>query len=149
MNKDVELAIDLAARDVAKAFADIYGDPDAAVEIKRLITGYASMAVSKAAMEADKKSWTGEATAAWLVTADPQTSLDQDALVRAIGRWWDGLDATKQLSVIMGPAGHHKSEYISNLEQKYRDKPESVLEKDLPELAALYKAEANPGTAQQ
>lgn len=142
-HNDVELAIDLAAHDVAKVLSDIYGGDF--MSVRRNI---ASMIRMGCRGSKGQQHWVSSAKeGAWLVNAADPGAVDRDALSRAIPKWWDSLDGNRQLQVIMGPAGHHKSEYINSILQKYQDKPESNLAKDLPDLQQFYSKEVGAAPA--
>jgi len=145
MSKDVELAIDLAARDVAKVVSDRYSSSDFS-RVRRTVAGMLKAAVSGYCTESDWVSaddgdqWTRTA-------AEAPGGLDKDVFERAVNKWWDAMAPQQQLNVIMGPAGHQKSEYINGIRQKYQDKPESILAAELPDLQKVYRSERGAAPA--
>lgn len=146
LHPEVTLAIDLAARDVAKAFADHYGRGSDYASLRRSIGGFISMAVAKSAMK-EVQVWT-DASQVWTKTsADaPAGTIDPKILESATNKWWDAMDPAGQLFAITEHAGHHKSEYVKTIVQKFQGKPISELS-EIPELDAAYKAESSAPAA--
>lgn len=141
---DVELAIDLAAREVAKSLSDAYG-----ADFSRVRRNISVLIRAAAAGTRNDAGWLPHKPSdPWVRAAQPGT-VDKEILQRAVSKWWDSLDPQAQLGVIMGPAGHHKSEYINNLVQKYQEKPEAELSRDIPDLHKAYLGEAGHGAKQQ
>jgi hypothetical protein len=144
LHPEVSLAIELAARDVSRAFADHYSRSADYASLKRTIGGFISMAVSKATMS--ESIWTDSSSSTkWTRSADDSApgTVEPKALEQAINKWWKTLDDTTKLEAIMNPdwgAGHHDSEYMNNIKQKFQGKPLADLGK-VPELDAAYREE--------
>jgi hypothetical protein len=135
----VAAAIDYAARDVAKAYCDAYGRNADFAKIRRALVGFMSMTIVKS--ELGQEDWTAAVTEPWLVKAeDPGQGMDSEVLSRSVNRWWDSMDPAGQMRAVE-MAGHHKSEFIRNIIQKYQGKPETQLITDIPDLAATYREE--------
>lgn len=140
LHPEILASIDLAAREVAAAFYERHGGD--VVSLRRLFSGFLGMAVTKAAGSNQAAGgWTCDLPGWTTTAADPQVGLDDEAFARAVNKWWDSLDEAGQLNAVMQHAGHHKSEYVNNILQKYKDKPESILLRDIPDLDALYRQE--------
>lgn len=141
-NKDVELAIDFAANEISKAVADTYS-----ADYQRVRKNVRAMICAAVSGSCNDAGWaSGSNIDPWLRSAaDPPGGLDRAAFSNALNKWWDALDDKGKLGVVLGPAGHHKSEFVNNLLQKYQDKPEAVLLKDLPDLQRAYRAELGGG----
>lgn len=141
LKPEVQLAIDYAAKDVAKAYCDMYGRGGDYASIKRAIAGFISMAVVKSELSKGACWFASGSQEPWTVKAqDPAAGMDQEALNRAVNKWWDSMDPAGQMRAIEH-AGHHKSEFIRNIIQKYQGKPETQLMTEIPELAEVYRQE--------
>lgn len=142
--QNVELAIELAARDIARVVVDSYGPDIDYARAKRNVHAMISSAIRGSTILGQKVSWTGPVSDPWIISAADVGSggIEKDRFDSAIQKWWASLDEKGKLGVILGPAGHHDSEYINNIRQKYQDKPEATLMKEVPELHRFYREES-------
>lgn len=137
-NPDVELAIELGAREIAKCISDRYSADFTKVHknMNSMIRAAARYSCSGVV------GWVKDSgDDQWLRLADEVAQLDGASLDRALGRWWDSLDDKGKLDVIMST--HKKTEFLGNLKQKYQSNPDKMGQ-DLPALSKIYQEESNP-----
>ena len=150
MNPQMELAVRLAAKELAKVASDYCGaDYDSTQRNVRAMI-MASLGGLSAVRESD---WTEVGVAdPWLSRTADNNIVDSDVLNDCINEWFRSLEANPKdkLRVIRDIAGHKDNEYINGIFQKYRDKPIEKL-REVPELFKLYqdKAPKNPEVPQK
>jgi len=144
----VEFAIEMAARDVARAVVDSYGLDIDYDRTRRNVQAMMSASVRGSTSLGQKVAWTSDYKDPWIVSAADVApgGIDRAKFDASLQKWWSSLDDKGKLGVILGAAGHHDSEYINNIRQKYQDKPESVLMKEVPELHRFYREESGAAT---
>jgi hypothetical protein len=143
----VSVAIDLAARDIARVASEHFGS-EHYPRILKNVSAMVKAAVSGSAQDAG--GWVSPGPG-WSRDAAPESPglVDREKLQDSASRWWETLDDSGRIAAIMGPAGHHKSEYINNIVQKYEGKPESVLSKEMPGLSNVYEAGSAPAAPEK
>lgn len=138
-SKDVELAIELGAHDIAKAISDRYATDYS--KVHRNINAMVRAAARSTCTESGAWVLQDKGEGEWIRNAAPATALDAAALDRALGRWWDSMDEKGKLALIMQT--HKPTEFLGNLKQKYESNPDK-LGQEHPDLSKIYEEEANP-----
>lgn len=138
--RDIQLAIDLAARDVAKAFSDRYGYTASFGKVFKEARGMLSMAMAQACSKKLAKSWTSAGAGDWTTKhADVATGgVDERALGEAVREWFGTLSDQEKYRAATEVAGYDDSTFAHNIIQKYEGKAPGVLEKEQPGVFELY-----------
>jgi hypothetical protein len=148
--ESIELAIHLAARDVARAVAKETDRDEVHDPVKRYASAMLNTVAADYIKKAKDRSWTGdEARSPWIRSAQGENKVQEGALESALKEWWHGFDEDSDAQVkgkaMPGDAARYQNiievfsedEIISRRVQKYKNKDLTVLDAE-PKLKEIY-----------